>query len=118
MPKFIVQHAKDDGDFEELATREYGSDVPVPEQGQIVEIPGKQNDEGEPKTFFIENVGQRLTDGEPEYLLLVKDAEQVRREIQQRRKQEMRRMQKMRQQQQGGGGGGQGQGGGSPFTLG
>ena len=119
MPKFIVQHAKDDGEFEEICVREYGSDVPVPEQGQILEIPGEENDEGEPKTYFIENLGQRLTDEQPEYLLLVKDADQVRREIQQRRKQEMRRIQKMQQQQGRGGGGGQGgQGGGSPFTLG
>lgn len=119
MPKFIVQHAKDDGEFEELCVREYGDNVPVPEQGQVLEIPGLENDEGEPKTYFIENLGQRMTEDEPEYMLLVKDAEQVRREIQQRRKQEMRRMQKMQQQGGGGGGGGgQGQGGGSPFTLG
>jgi hypothetical protein len=119
MAKFIVQHAKDEGEFEELCVREYDADLSIPEQGQILEIPGHENDEGELKTYFIENVGRRLTEGEPEYMLLVKDAEQVRREIQQRRKQEMRRMQKM-QQQQGGGGGGQGggQGGGSPFTLG
>lgn len=120
MPKFIVQHAKDDGEFEELCVREYGPDVPIPESGQVLEIPGEENEEGEPKTFFIENVGQRLTDEQPEYLLMVKDADQVRREIQERRKQEMRRIQKMQQQQarQGGGGGRQGGGGNSPFTLG
>ena len=122
MPKFIVQHAKDNGEFEELCTREYADGTPIPESGQIIEIPGIENDEGEPKTFFIENLGQRLAEGDqPEYMLLVKDADQVRAEIEKRRKQEMRRIQKMQQQQmrgQGGGGGGQGGGSGSPFTLG
>lgn len=118
MPKFIVQHANEEGEFETICERDYDSNVTVPEAGQILEIPEETDDEGEPITYFIENLGQRLEEGEPVYMMIVRDEEEVRRQIRERRKQEMRRMQKM--QQQGGGqmGGQGGQGGGSPFTLG
>jgi len=122
MPKFIVQHEQDEGEFDTLCEREYGDSVPVPEKGDILEIPEQTGDDGEPVTYFVENLGHRLEDDGPVHILYVRDEEQVRQQIRERRKQEMRRMQKMQQQQQqmggGGGGGGQGSGGGSPFTLG
>lgn len=124
MPKFIVQHETEEGEFDTLCEREYGDAVPVPEKGDILEIPDRTNDEGEMITYFVENLGHRLEDDDPTHILYVRDEEQVRQQIRERRKQEMRRMQKMQQQQQMGGGGGQGggggggQGGGSPFTLG
>lgn len=123
MPKFIVQHESDDGDFDTLCEREYGDSVPVPEKGDILELPEHTNDEDEPITYFVENLGHRLQEDGPVHVLYVRDEEQVRQQIREKRKQEMRRMQKMQQQQQpggggGGGGGGQGSGGGSPFTLG
>ena len=119
MPKFLVEHANDEGEFETICEREYDSNVAIPEQGQILEIPEDTDEEGEPVTYFVENVGQRLEEDGPVYKLIVRNEEEVRQQIRERRKQEMRRMQKMQQQQGGGGGGGgQGQGGGSPFTLG
>lgn len=123
MPKLVVQHATDEGDFEDLCERTYEQDVRLPENGEILHIPGHEDEEGELKQWFVENRGHLLEEDEPKILLIVRDAEQVRRQIQERRKQELRQMQQM---QKGGGGGGRGGGGGggqgggqnSPFTLG
>jgi hypothetical protein len=116
MTKFIVKHATDEGEFETICEREYSDDVRIPEQGQLLEIPGEEDDEDEFVEYFVENVGQRMHEEAPDYLVVVRDAEQVRRQIKQRRRKEMQRMKQMQQQQRGGGGGG-GQGGGSPFSL-
>ena len=115
MTKFIVKHATDEGEFETICEREYSDNVRIPEQGQLLEIPGEEDDEEEFVEYFVENVGQRMNEEEPDYLVVVRDAEQVRRQIKQRRRKEMQRMQQMQKQQQQRGGGNSG--GGSPFSL-
>ena len=120
MTKLIVKHATDEGEFEQILEREYPDNTPLPEQGQMLEIPAGDEDDEEFDEYFVENLGQRLFEDKPQYVVIVRDAEQVRRQIRERRRKEMQRIQKMQQQglRQGGGQGGQkGQGGGNPFSI-
>jgi hypothetical protein len=124
--KLVVKTPNDDDEFDTIATREYEAEsFAIPEPKQLVSIPGEDNDD----RYFVENIVHSLGEDTPELTLIVRDEEEVIREVRQQRAQ-MRKMKQMQQQaQQGGGGnpfsgggggggnqGGQG-GGGNPFSL-
>jgi hypothetical protein len=81
----------------------------MPEPRNVLSIP---NEEGEDETrYYVENVIHHLADDQPELQLVVRDEEEVLRQVRQQRQQQMRQMQQL-QQSQGG------QGGGNPFSKG
>ena len=127
MIKLVVKTPNDDDEFDTIATREYESDsFAIPEPKQLVNIPGDDSDQ----RYFVENIVHTLNEDAPELTLIVRDEEEVIREVRQQRAQ-MRKMKQMQQQAQQGGGnpfsggggggggnkGGQGGGGGNPFSL-
>lgn len=120
MIKLVVK-TPNEGELQTICTREYDeASFVMPEPRNVLSIP--EADGEEDTRYYVENVIHRLTDEQPELQLIVRDEEEVLRQVRQQRQQQMRQMQQLQKQQgQGGGnpfsGGGGNSGNNSPFSL-
>lgn len=122
MTKLVIKEPND-GELETICTREYDADsFQVPERSAVVAIPDGDDEE----RYYVENVVHRLEEDGVELHLIVRDEEEVLRQVREQRAQKRRQMQQLQQAQGGGGGnpfggggggGGGNGGGGSPFSL-
>lgn len=119
MIKLVVK-TPNDGELQTICTREYNEESFVmPEPRNVVSIP---NDGDEDNTrYYVENVIHHLADEQPELQLVVRDEEDVLREMRQKRQAQIRQMQQLQQQSKGQGGGnpfgGGNSGNNSPFSI-
>ena len=121
MIKLVVK-TPNDGELQTVCTREYDEKTfVVPEPRNVLSIPDEEGDDE--SRYYVENVIHRLGEDDVELQLVVRDEEDVLRDVRAKRAQQMRQMQQMQGQQGGGnpfggGGGGGGKGGNnSPFSL-
>lgn len=106
MIKLVVK-TPNDGELQTICTREYNEESFVmPEPRNVLSIPNEEDEEN--TRYYVENVIHHLGDDQPELQLVVRDEEDVLREVRQKRQAQMRQMQQLQQQQ--------GQGGGNPFS--